>query len=119
MSVPLLAQKELVGIINLQHRKPHQYSLREFKLLSAASRLLGAGIGITRLERKNSDLWLQLETRKLVGRGKGILQRELGLSEEEGLPAVAKAEPTETAPNQRDRSSPYSERRSEAEHQPT
>jgi uroporphyrinogen-III synthase len=83
VSVPLLAQKELVGIINLQHRKPHQYSLREFKLLSAASRLLGAGIGITRLERKNSDLWLQLETRKLVERGKGILQRELGLSEEE------------------------------------
>jgi hypothetical protein len=32
---------------------------------------------------ENSDLLLQLKTRKLVERGKGILQRDLGLSEEE------------------------------------
>jgi signal transduction protein with GAF and PtsI domain len=83
VSVPLLARKELVGVINLQHRRPRRYSLREVTLLSALGRLLGAGIGISRLERQNSDLALELETRKLVERGKGILQRDLGLSEEE------------------------------------
>jgi hypothetical protein len=72
-----------VGVINLQHRQPHRYSLREVKLLSAVGRLLGAGIGISQLEIRNSDLLLELETRKLVERGKGILQRDLGLSEQE------------------------------------
>ena len=83
VSIPLLARKEFVGAINLQHSQPRRYSLREVKPLSAVGRLLGAHIGISRLEARNSDLLLELETRKLVERGKGILQRNLGLSEEE------------------------------------
>lgn len=85
VAVPLLARKELVGVINLQHRRPRQYNLREAKLLATVGRLLGTDIGISRLETKNSDLLLELETRKLVERGKGILQRDLGLSEEEAF----------------------------------
>jgi uroporphyrinogen-III synthase len=83
VSVPLLARKELMGVINLQHRQPRRYSLREVKLLSAVGCLLGAGIGLSRLESQNSGLVLELETRKLVERGKGILQRDHGLSEEQ------------------------------------
>ena len=83
VAVPLVARKELVGLINLQHRRPRRYSLREVKLLSTVGRLLGTDIGISQLEAQNSDLLLELETRKLVERGKGILQRDLGLSEEE------------------------------------
>ncbi|MGA3091247.1 MAG: ANTAR domain-containing protein [Terriglobales bacterium] len=88
VSVPLLARKALVGVINLQHRQPRRYSLREVQLLSAVGRLLGAGIGISRLESQNSELVTELETRKLVERGKGILQRELGLSEREAFLAL-------------------------------
>jgi signal transduction protein with GAF and PtsI domain len=83
VSVPLLSRKELVGIINLQHRQPRRYSLREVNLLSLVGLLLGADIGISRFERQNSELLVELETRKLVERGKGILQRDLGLSEHE------------------------------------
>src|ERR1700690_1745732 len=75
VSVPLLARKELVGVINLRHRQPRRYSIREVKLLSAVGRLLGAGIRLSGLESQNSDLLMELETRKLVARGKGILQR--------------------------------------------
>lgn len=88
VSVPLLARKKLVGVINLQHSQPRRYSCRELKLLSSVGFLLGADIGISRLERKNSDRLMELETRKLVERGKGILQRELGLSEHEALLAL-------------------------------
>lgn len=35
------------------------------------------------MEIQNAELLLQLETRKLVERGKGILKRDLGLTEEE------------------------------------
>lgn len=83
VSVPLLARQELVGVINLQHRQPRPYSLREVKLLSSVGFFLGGEIGISRLESQNSDLLLELETRKLLERGKGILQRDLGLSGEE------------------------------------
>jgi AmiR/NasT family two-component response regulator len=40
------------------------------------------------LKRKNSELLIELETPKLVERGKGILQRELGLSEHEAYLAL-------------------------------
>jgi signal transduction protein with GAF and PtsI domain len=83
VSVPLLSRGRLVGIINLRHRQPHAYSMREIKLLSNVGFLVGAEIGIACLESENSELRDHLETRKLVERGKGILQRELGLTEEQ------------------------------------
>jgi signal transduction protein with GAF and PtsI domain len=82
MSVPLLARGRLVGVMNLQHRESHVYSPRDIRLLSTIGFLAGAEIEMARLETENSDLSQQLETRKLVERAKGILQRELGLTEE-------------------------------------
>jgi GAF domain-containing protein len=109
VSVPLLARKELVGVINLQHREPRPYSLRDVKLLSAVGRLLGAGIGISRLESQNSDLLMELETRKLVERGKGILQRELGLSEHEAFLTLQRRSQQEKTTDERDCSSHHPE----------
>jgi len=83
VSIPLLARRKLVGLINLQRHRARRYSIREVKLLSSVGVLLGADIGISRVESQNSDLLMELETRKLVERGKGILQRNHGLSEEQ------------------------------------
>ncbi len=57
LSVPVLSRDKLVGVINLQHRQPHDYSQRE--------------------------IHEQLETRKIIERAKGILQRDMQLSEQE------------------------------------
>jgi AmiR/NasT family two-component response regulator len=81
--IPFIARSELLGALHLQHWNPRAYSLREINLLSSVGRILGADIRISRLKSENSDLLLQLETRKLVERGKGILQRDFGLSAEE------------------------------------
>jgi len=83
LSVPLLSRGQLVGVINLQHRHPHTYSQRQIKLISTIGFLVGAEIERARLESENSRLAEQLETRKLVERAKGILQRDLRLSEEQ------------------------------------
>ena len=40
-------------------------------------------VELARLESENSRLSGKLETRKLVERAKGVLQREMGLSEED------------------------------------
>ena len=83
LSVPVLSRDKLVGVINLQHREPHTYSQREVRLISTIGFLVGAEIEMARLEGANSELSEQLETRKAVERAKGILQRDLQLSEEE------------------------------------
>jgi signal transduction protein with GAF and PtsI domain len=88
LSVPLLSRSRLVGVMNLQHRQPHAYTRREIRLISTVGFLVGAEIELARLESENSSLSQQLETRKLVERAKGILQRELALSEEQAYLAL-------------------------------
>jgi uroporphyrinogen-III synthase len=83
LSVPVLSRDKLVGVINLQHREPHTYSQREIRLISTIGFLVGAEVEMARLEGANSELSEQLGTRKVVERAKGILQRDLQLSEEE------------------------------------
>ena len=83
LSVPVLSREKLVGVINVQHRQPHEHSRREIRLISTIGFLVGAEIEMARLEVENVHLSEQLETRKVVDRAKGVLQRELGITEEE------------------------------------
>jgi signal transduction protein with GAF and PtsI domain len=88
LSVPLFSRGRLVGVMNLQHREPHVHSDRDIRLLATIGYLAGAEIEMARLETEKSDLSQQLETRKLVERAKGILQRELGLTEEQAYLSI-------------------------------
>src|SRR5215470_9754162 len=88
LSVPLLSRGRVVGVINVQHRLPHIYKKREIRLISTIGFLVGAEIELARLELLNSSLTDQLQARKLVERAKGILQRELGLTEEQAYLAL-------------------------------
>lgn len=82
LSVPLVSQGRLVGVINLQNRQACVHSEREIGMISTLGFLVGAEIGRARLESENSELAGQLESRKVVERAKGILQNDLRLSEE-------------------------------------
>src|SRR5579872_3435795 len=88
LSVPLMCRGRLVGVINLQHRQPHNYRKREIRLISTVGFLMGAEIEMARLEGANVNLSEQLQTRKVVERAKGILQRELALTEEQAYLAL-------------------------------
>ena len=88
LSVPLTSRGRVVGAINLQHHKPHVYKRKEIRLISAIGFLVGAEIELARMEEVNSNLTDQLQTRKVVERAKGILQRDLGLSEEQAYLAL-------------------------------
>ncbi len=83
LSVPLVSGGRLVGVINVQSRAPHVYTQREIGLVSAIGFLVGAEVERARLETENSELSGKLEARKIVERAKGILQRELKISETE------------------------------------
>jgi signal transduction protein with GAF and PtsI domain len=82
LSVPIVSSGRILGVINLQGRAIHHYEPSEIQLVSTTGLLLGAAAGISLLEAKAAQLSQQLETRKLVERAKGILQRNLGISEQ-------------------------------------
>jgi uroporphyrinogen-III synthase len=82
LSVPLVSQGQLVGVINLQNREACVHSEREIGLISTLGFLAGSEISRARLETEKSELAAQLEVRKVVERAKGILQNDLRLSEE-------------------------------------
>ncbi len=83
LSVPILAGGRLIGVLNLQHRQRHEHSPHETKLVSTIGHLVGAEVERARLASEVTKLTGQLETRKLIERAKGILQRDLGLTEEQ------------------------------------
>jgi FixJ family two-component response regulator len=83
LSVPLVTGGHLVGVINLQNRAPHQYTQREIGLVTAIGFLVGAEVERARLETEKTELSERLETRKLVERAKGVLQRDLKITETE------------------------------------
>ncbi len=88
LSVPVMCRGRVVGVINLQHRHPHVYRRREIRMISTVGFLVGAELELARLEEANSSLAEQLQTRKIVERAKGILQRDLGLNEEQAYLAL-------------------------------
>jgi signal transduction protein with GAF and PtsI domain len=83
LSVPVLSRSKLVGVINVQHRQPHTHGRPEIQLISMLGFLVGAEIEMARLEEENTQLSERLEARKVIDRAKGILQRDLGISEED------------------------------------
>ena len=83
LSTPIMSASKVVGVINLQHRLPYQYKTHEIRLLSMLGFLVGSEIERARLETENLQLAGRLETRKAVDRAKGILQRDLTISEDD------------------------------------
>jgi uroporphyrinogen-III synthase len=83
LCTPILCASKVVGVINLQHRNSYDHTRNEVRLLSTIGVLVGAEIERARLETENTALAGRLETRKVVDRAKGILQRDLSVTEDE------------------------------------
>ncbi len=90
LAVPILARGRLVGVINVQHRQPHHYTPWEVQTVSTVGFLVGAEIEMARLESENNALLGQLESRKLIERAKGLLQRDHNIKEEEAYRMMQK-----------------------------
>jgi len=90
LSVPLISGGKAIGVINAHHRDQHQHSAEEIATLQFIGEQIGTAIAKSLLEEENARLAeetteakRQLETRKVVERAKGILQRRQNLTEEE------------------------------------
>jgi signal transduction protein with GAF and PtsI domain len=90
LSVPLVSSGDLIGVINVHHRKPHDHDREEIGALVFIGEQLGVAISKSLLQEENArlteeaeEMRRELETRKLVERAKGILQQRHGITEEE------------------------------------
>ncbi len=81
LCTPIISANRVIGVINLQHRLPYSHSSVETRLIALIGYLVGAEIERARLDTENLQLADRLETRKAIDRAKGLLQRDLGLSE--------------------------------------
>lgn len=90
LSVPLVSSGEVIGIINVHHRQPHEHSREEIGIVVFIGEQLGVTISRSMLQAENArlleetqEMKRELETRKLVERAKGILQQRHGITEED------------------------------------
>src|SRR6202167_1582144 len=88
LSVPLVSRGQVVGVVNLQHRKPHLHTKREIKLISMIGFLVGAEIEMARLESENAQLTGELGNELLLERAKEVLQRDLKISSHDAYLAL-------------------------------
>ena len=90
LSIPVISRARVVGVINVQHKEPHNFTSREIKSITTIGHLVGAGIELARLESEIAELSHKLAVRKIIERAKGIVQAEFGVSEEEAYSIIKK-----------------------------
>ena len=90
ISVPLVRGGEVIGVLNVHHREPHEHTPEEISVLCCLGEQMAVAIAYSALAEHNVKLKKeamlarqQLEERKIIERSKGVLQQRFGLSEEE------------------------------------
>lgn len=90
VSVPLIRGGEVIGVLNVHHREPHDHTPEEVSVLCFLGEQMGGAIAYSTLADHNQRLRKeahlvrqQLAERKTVERAKGVLQQRFSLTEEE------------------------------------
>lgn len=90
LSVPIINEKGIAGVINLQNKNPHIFTKQEIKTLEALVKIIASAFAKIALERKLNKLQNQLEERKVVEKAKGIIMRVKNINEEEAFSFMRK-----------------------------
>jgi signal transduction protein with GAF and PtsI domain len=90
LSVPMRVKDKVVGVINCYTSYTHRFTKTELDLLTAVANQAAICIENTELMVRSKVIQEELETRKLVEKGKGILMKENGLLEEEAFHRIRK-----------------------------
>ena len=62
LSVPVISRDEVVGVINVQHRRPHRYLGSEMEMLLTVGEQVGCVIVLARLGDSLTNLGSPVET---------------------------------------------------------
>jgi uroporphyrinogen-III synthase len=90
LSVPIIDKQGLVGVINLQNKKPKVFSKKEKQMVEIFASVIASGLRKVILQEKLGFLEEKLEERKIVEKAKGILMKKENLTEEEAYKKMQK-----------------------------
>jgi signal transduction protein with GAF and PtsI domain len=90
LSVPMMIKERVVGVINSYTNKEHAFNKEEIDILQAVANQAAVAIENTHLSQEIFAARDALETRKLVEKAKGILMKELNISEDEAYKKIHK-----------------------------
>jgi signal transduction protein with GAF and PtsI domain len=90
LSVPIIDKQGLVGVINLQNKKPKVFSKKEKQMIEIFASIIASGLRKVILQEKLGFLEEKLEERKIVEKAKGILMKKENLTEEEAYKKMQK-----------------------------
>ena len=90
LSVPLHVKKNVIGVLNIYTSSSHKFSEYEINFLSAVADQAAIVIENYRLVVESQVIREELETRKSVEKAKGIIMKELHLSEDEAFKKIQK-----------------------------
>lgn len=90
ISIPLVFKDEVVGVINVQHRKTRKHNEQEIVLLQTIAGQVGGAIYNAKLISETRTLKEALATRKVVEKAKGLLMKQHAVSEEAAYALIRK-----------------------------
>ncbi len=68
LSVPIIRKTQVIGVINLQHKRPHRHARNEIALVVAVANQVGGAIETARLFEERKKRLLQIETLSQVSK---------------------------------------------------
>jgi uroporphyrinogen-III synthase len=90
LSVPLVSRGEVMGVLNVHHREPHEHTTDEIVLITFVGQQMASAIALSqlavenaRLKAETQEIKKRLEERKVLERAKGVLQERFKLTEEQ------------------------------------
>ena len=85
LSVPMVMQKRVIGVLNCYTAQAHRFSNEEIRVLSMIANQAAVAIEHTRVLDQTVALRKSLEERKIIEQAKGILSEDLRLTEAEAF----------------------------------
>jgi GAF domain-containing protein len=90
LSVPMVMQDRVIGVLNCYTSHEHNFNDEEIRVLSTMANQAAVAIERTRLVEQTGTLQQSLEERKVVERAKGLLMETLRLSESDAFRMLQK-----------------------------
>lgn len=90
LSVPMMIKDRVIGVINSYTKSEHSFRREETDILQAVANQAAVAIENTNLSQEILTAKEALESRKIIERAKGILMKEIGLTEDEAYKKIHK-----------------------------
>lgn len=85
LSVPIINEEGVVGVINFQNKSPQKFVTEQIHTIESLVKIIASAFVNTLLSRKVNKLETQLEERKIVEKAKGVLMKARNMSEDEAF----------------------------------